>query len=153
MDENGAPGPGHRNILVVCLRNDLRCASLSLCHARRPLMHSSPWLSPTDYTITKYGINLICENIQRLRTSCPSTSLSKSFVMCSDDCNLMPPPSERQLELSGLPNYQRKGPEARTRLCNFWRTVIIPPLISKEKITQLTLTLLIFNRASLEHAS
>jgi deoxyribodipyrimidine photo-lyase len=29
---------------------------------------------------------------------------------------------ERHVELSGLPGYQRQGPEARTRLCNFWRT-------------------------------
>jgi len=29
---------------------------------------------------------------------------------------------ERFIELSGLPDYQRKGGEARTRLCGFWRT-------------------------------
>ncbi|GAA5850868.1 hypothetical protein JCM9279_006223 [Rhodotorula babjevae] len=29
---------------------------------------------------------------------------------------------ERFVELSGLPNYQRQGPEARTRQFNFWRT-------------------------------
>lgn len=29
---------------------------------------------------------------------------------------------ERFLELSGLPEYQRDGPEARTRLFGFWRT-------------------------------
>ncbi|GAA5888760.1 hypothetical protein JCM6882_002841 [Rhodosporidiobolus microsporus] len=29
---------------------------------------------------------------------------------------------ERFLELSGLPGYERQGPEARTRLCGFWRT-------------------------------
>ncbi|POY75360.1 hypothetical protein BMF94_1590 [Rhodotorula taiwanensis] len=29
---------------------------------------------------------------------------------------------ERFIELSGLPGYERQGPEARTRLCKFWRT-------------------------------
>lgn len=29
---------------------------------------------------------------------------------------------ERFVELSGLPGYEREGPEARTRLCKFWRT-------------------------------
>jgi len=29
---------------------------------------------------------------------------------------------ERFVELSGLPDYQRQGPEARTRQFNFWRT-------------------------------
>jgi hypothetical protein len=29
---------------------------------------------------------------------------------------------ERFIELSGLPGYKREGPEARTRLCKFWRT-------------------------------
>lgn len=29
---------------------------------------------------------------------------------------------ERSLELSGLPGYIRQGPEARTRLCKFWRS-------------------------------
>ncbi|GJN92090.1 hypothetical protein Rhopal_005119-T1 [Rhodotorula paludigena] len=29
---------------------------------------------------------------------------------------------ERFIELSGLPGYEREGPEARTRLCKFWRT-------------------------------
>ncbi|GAA5955729.1 hypothetical protein JCM10213_006518 [Rhodosporidiobolus nylandii] len=29
---------------------------------------------------------------------------------------------ERFIELGGLPGYERDGPEARTRLCGFWRT-------------------------------
>lgn len=29
---------------------------------------------------------------------------------------------ERFVELSGFPGYEREGPEARTRLCGFWRT-------------------------------
>ena len=29
---------------------------------------------------------------------------------------------ERFIELSGLPGYERQGPEARTRLGKFWRT-------------------------------
>ncbi|KDE04978.1 hypothetical protein MVLG_04626 [Microbotryum lychnidis-dioicae p1A1 Lamole] len=29
---------------------------------------------------------------------------------------------ERQIELSALPDYQRQGPEARTRIYKFWRT-------------------------------
>ncbi|BGP36334.1 hypothetical protein JCM10450v2_000231 [Rhodotorula kratochvilovae] len=29
---------------------------------------------------------------------------------------------ERFVELSGFPGYKRQGPEARTRLCKFWRT-------------------------------
>lgn len=29
---------------------------------------------------------------------------------------------ERELELSGLPGYERKGPEARTREFKFWKT-------------------------------
>lgn len=29
---------------------------------------------------------------------------------------------EREMELSGLPGYQRKGPEARTREFKFWKT-------------------------------
>lgn len=29
---------------------------------------------------------------------------------------------ERFIELSGLPGYERTGPEARTRLFGFWRT-------------------------------
>jgi len=29
---------------------------------------------------------------------------------------------ERAQELSGLPDYKREGPEARTRLCGFWRS-------------------------------
>ncbi|GAA6055547.1 hypothetical protein JCM3770_006780 [Rhodotorula araucariae] len=29
---------------------------------------------------------------------------------------------ERFVELSGFPGYKREGPEARTRLCKFWRT-------------------------------
>ena len=29
---------------------------------------------------------------------------------------------EREIELSGLPDYQRKGPEARTPQCGFWKT-------------------------------
>ncbi|GAA6002635.1 hypothetical protein JCM10207_007604 [Rhodosporidiobolus poonsookiae] len=29
---------------------------------------------------------------------------------------------ERYVELSGMPGYEREGPEARTRLCGFWRT-------------------------------
>jgi deoxyribodipyrimidine photo-lyase len=31
---------------------------------------------------------------------------------------------ERHVELSGLPNYVRQGPEARTRICKFWRTSV-----------------------------
>ncbi|GAA94967.1 uncharacterized protein L969DRAFT_53007 [Mixia osmundae IAM 14324] len=29
---------------------------------------------------------------------------------------------ERQIELSGLPDYKRKGPPAKTRVCGFWRS-------------------------------
>lgn len=29
---------------------------------------------------------------------------------------------EREYELSGLPRYQRKGPEARTKVYGFWKT-------------------------------
>lgn len=29
---------------------------------------------------------------------------------------------EREIELSGLPGYERKGPEARTREFRFWKT-------------------------------
>lgn len=29
---------------------------------------------------------------------------------------------EREIELSGLPKYQRKGPEARTKEFGFWKT-------------------------------
>lgn len=29
---------------------------------------------------------------------------------------------EREIELSGLPNFKRKGPEARTSTCGFWKT-------------------------------
>lgn len=29
---------------------------------------------------------------------------------------------ERQVELSGLPGFERKGGEAKTGLCKFWRT-------------------------------
>lgn len=29
---------------------------------------------------------------------------------------------EREIELSGLPGYERKGEEARTPLCGFWKT-------------------------------
>lgn len=29
---------------------------------------------------------------------------------------------EREIELSGLPNYRRKGPEARTKEYKFWKT-------------------------------
>lgn len=32
---------------------------------------------------------------------------------------------ERSLELSGLPGYVRQGPEARTRLCGFWRSGVL----------------------------
>lgn len=31
---------------------------------------------------------------------------------------------ERHIELSGLPNFVRRGPEARTRICKFWRTSV-----------------------------
>lgn len=42
----------------------------------------------------------------------------------SDVTHLMPLYvfDERSIELSGLPGYKREGPEARTRLCGFWRT-------------------------------
>lgn len=31
---------------------------------------------------------------------------------------------ERHIELSGLPSFVRRGPEARTRICKFWRTSV-----------------------------
>lgn len=44
--------------------------------------------------------------------------------LCSKATHLVPLYvfDEREIELSGLPNYKRKGPEARTQQYGFWKT-------------------------------
>ena len=44
---------------------------------------------------------------------------------------------ERHIELSGLPNYVRQGPEARTRICKFWRTSVFRARFMTEGIYDL----------------
>ncbi|PWZ03131.1 cryptochrome [Testicularia cyperi] len=92
-----------RSVLICLLRLDLRIHDNPLFH----YAHESPKpiVSSADKTV-----NLSKVEDEALLGS-TADYLLPVFVF-----------DEREMELSGLPGYQRKGPEARTKEYGFWKT-------------------------------
>lgn len=111
-------------MLICLLRLDLRIHDNPLFHLCVSL------LSPRGHVA-----DLSCHGSAHTVESSPSQETigvrkfeSKDFaderLLHSTATHLVPVYvfDEREIELSGLPDYQRKGPEARTPQCGFWKT-------------------------------
>ncbi|PWN48921.1 cryptochrome [Violaceomyces palustris] len=99
-----SPGSEHgRSILICLLRLDLRLHDNALFYyahqTPKPIVH------PLDGKVDLSNVT------KEALLGSSSDYLLPVFVF-----------DEREMELSGLPNYERKGPEARTREFGFWKT-------------------------------
>lgn len=92
------PSPSGNSVLICLLHLDLRIADNPLWHFAH-LETQQKGRYPNPHTPRPSDL------------SSKATQVLPVFVF-----------DEREYELSGLPNYQRKGPEARTRVYGFWKT-------------------------------
>lgn len=104
MSANALPkGDEKRKVLICLLRLDLRIHDNPLFHYAHITSHQGSTDSAEHYNSEKgHDEDKLCST---------ADYLMPVYVF-----------DEREIELSGLPNYQRKGPEARTQVYGFWKT-------------------------------
>lgn len=105
--ENGTAsdgqGQGQRSVLICLLRFDLRIHDNPLFHYAHiphpPPQHFSPKAHFQDRLVDEHDLHSTADYLLPV------------YVF-----------DEREIELSGLPGYERQGPEARTQHFGFWKT-------------------------------
>jgi deoxyribodipyrimidine photo-lyase len=94
-----------KKVLICLLRLDLRVSD-------NPLFHFAHTAESSQYSRPEQSLQFNEGKFPDERElSSEATHLVPLYVF-----------DEREIELSGLPNYQRKGPEARTADFGFWKT-------------------------------
>ncbi|MCO5584917.1 hypothetical protein L7F22_038849 [Adiantum nelumboides] len=96
-------GNEKRKVLICLLRLDLRIHDNPLFHYAHIASHNDSTNSAENYNSEKA--------LDEDKLSSTADYLMPVYVF-----------DEREIELSGLPDYQRKGPEARTQVYGFWKT-------------------------------
>lgn len=111
LNDNKPPAPQEVNsgekkkVLICLLRLDLRIND-------NPLFHFAHIAESSQYSPPKQSVKFNEGRFPDERElSSTATHLVPLYVF-----------DEREIELSGLPDYQRRGPEARTADFGFWKT-------------------------------